>query len=174
MVVTMWLGKPAVVSAERIDPRSGPAPYLTWSSVPPVNSIPGCSPKIGRTTSAARFTTIEIVIHRWRLPMKSNFGSLKIWNTLSSASDAQRFHPGAARENHVEHQPRDEHRGEHGRGEADDQRHGEAAHRTRPVRQQEERRDQGGHVHVHDRPEGPAEPLRHRGPHRLPRAQLLA
>ena len=73
----------------------------------------------------------------------------------------------------VEDDPRDEDGGKHADHDADGQRHGESLDRPGPEAEEEQRRDEGGHVGVEDGQEG----LRVAGldgrPRRLSQPELL-
>src|SRR5262245_47528454 len=118
---------------------SGCSAYFSWTSVPPVNSIPRFRPCTITTMTESTQSVAERTSHDRLSFMKSILVSWRMRNT-GPLSDAQCLDARLARQDQLEQLPRDEDRGEHGHGEPQDQRDGEAAHGTRAVHTEENRR----------------------------------
>src|SRR5215831_1311993 len=173
MVVTRAPAKPERPIRSRIAPMSGGWAYLTWTSAPPSNSIPFLIPRTGMMIRERTVSTTEIPTQRWRLPMKSILVSWRIWS-IAISSDAQRGDVPAVAEYEDVDEAGDEHRGEDGAEQPGQERDREPLDGAGPVAEEEEGRDDRGHVRVDDRPEGAGEPLVDGGAHRLPEPELLA
>src|SRR5258708_7217748 len=106
---------------------------------------------------------------------KSYFVLTKICMVLvSSPLDADRGGAILRFVDDVEDHARDEERREHRREETDQQRDGKSLDRTGAELEEEERRDDRGHVGIDDRAEGSREAVLDGSPDRLPIAELLA
>src|SRR5438067_9511363 len=150
---------------------TGPLNFRTMFA-PPAKSMPQLMPCF---TNIAAPTIIQISekATAWKRHLTKSYLVLtKICMGSSLNADRRGAVLGAVV--NIEDHARDEERGEHGGEEADQQRDGEAFDRTGPELEQEERRDDRGHVRVDDRAEGAGEAVLDGRAHGLAVAQLLA
>src|SRR5260364_374468 len=193
-VCTCASRKPSAFSVARMGSSCAGCGYWTSSTVPPVNSMDRCSPRLSRKKMAAMNVSVEMMLNISArcmngisfLKRKNSMIDLKrtheqkhsaiVGKSVTGTPDLanlQRFQAAAAAMPEVDQTARKKDRSEHRGQNTDTVDDREAAHRTRAKRQQRQTGNQRGDVGIKDRCPGVFKAKRDGGMGRRARAQFF-